>query len=155
MHDHTAHHHKLMRMGLFTALAIGIHNFPEGLATFLAALKDPGLGLAIAIAIALHNIPEGISVSVPIYYATGNRMKAFAFSLLSGLSEPVGALIAYRSSSWRLAEAGRTCRSGSWACCSPASPGSWSTSAWTNCCPRAARMARGTTACTAWSAACW
>ena len=95
MHDHTEHHHKLMRMGLFTALAIGIHNFPEGLATFFAALRDPGLGLAIAIAIALHNIPEGISVSVPIYYATGNRMKAFAYSLLSGLSEPVGAVIAY------------------------------------------------------------
>jgi ZIP family zinc transporter len=95
LHDHTAHHHKLMRMGLFTALAIGIHNFPEGLATFLAALEDPGLGVAIAIAIALHNIPEGISVSVPIYYATGNRRKAFFYSLLSGLSEPVGAIIAY------------------------------------------------------------
>jgi ZIP family zinc transporter len=95
LHDHTAAHHKLMRMGLFTALAIGIHNFPEGLATFLAALQDPGLGLAIAIAVALHNIPEGISVSVPIYYATGDRKKAFVYSLLSGLSEPVGALIAY------------------------------------------------------------
>ena len=66
-----------MRMGLFTALAIGIHNFPEGLATFLAALQDPSLGMAIAVAIALHNIPEGISVSVPIFYATGNRKKAF------------------------------------------------------------------------------
>ncbi len=86
---------KLLRMGLFTALAIGIHNFPEGLATFLAALNDPGLGVAIAIAIALHNIPEGISVSVPIYYATGNRKKAFFYSLLSGLAEPVGALIAW------------------------------------------------------------
>jgi ZIP family zinc transporter len=95
LHDHTPDHHKLMRMGLFTALAIGIHNFPEGLATFLAALQDPGLGLAIAIAIALHNIPEGISVSVPIYYATGNRKKAFVYALLSGLSEPVGAVIAY------------------------------------------------------------
>jgi ZIP family zinc transporter len=95
LHDHSTHHHKLMRMGLFTALAIGIHNFPEGLATFLAALRDPGLGVAIAIAIALHNIPEGISVSVPIYYATGDRKRAFAYSLLSGLSEPVGALIAY------------------------------------------------------------
>jgi ZIP family zinc transporter len=95
LHDHTDHHHKLMRMGLFTALAIGIHNFPEGLATFLAALQDPGLGVAIAIAIALHNIPEGISVSVPIYYATGKRTKAFVYSLLSGLSEPVGAVIAY------------------------------------------------------------
>ncbi len=86
---------KLLRMGLFTALAIGIHNFPEGLATFLAALENPGLGVAIAIAIALHNIPEGISVSVPIYYATGNRKKAFLYSLLSGVAEPVGAIIAY------------------------------------------------------------
>lgn len=94
-HDHSAHHQKLMRMGLFTALAIGIHNFPEGLATFLAALQDPGLGVAIAIAIALHNIPEGISVSVPIYYATGNRRKAFTYSVLSGLAEPLGAGIAY------------------------------------------------------------
>ena len=64
-------------MGLFTALAIAIHNFPEGLATFLAALENPSLGIAIAIAIALHNIPEGISVSVPIFYATGDRKKAF------------------------------------------------------------------------------
>ena len=95
IHDHGLHHRKLMRMGLFTALAIGIHNFPEGLATFLAALQDPKLGVAIAVAIALHNIPEGISVSVPIFYATGNRRKAFAYSLLSGMAEPVGAGIAY------------------------------------------------------------
>jgi len=88
-------HKKLMRMGMFTALAIAIHNFPEGLATFLAALHDPGLGIAIAIAVALHNIPEGISVSVPIFYATGNRKKAFLYSFLSGLAEPVGAMIAY------------------------------------------------------------
>ncbi|MBT3201601.1 MAG: zinc transporter ZupT [Phycisphaerales bacterium] len=94
-HDHRVHHRKLMRMGLFTALAIGIHNFPEGLATFLAALDDPSVGMAIAVAIALHNIPEGISVSVPIFYATGNRKKAFIYSMLSGLAEPVGAGIAY------------------------------------------------------------
>ncbi len=93
-HDHRPHP-KLLRMGLFTALAIGIHNFPEGLATFLAALEDPHLGLAIAVAIALHNIPEGISVSVPIYYATGSRRKAFFYSAVSGLAEPVGAAIAY------------------------------------------------------------
>ncbi len=92
---HRHHNPKLMRMGLFTALAIAIHNFPEGLATFLAALEDPSLGIPIAIAIALHNIPEGISVSVPIFYATGNRKKAFAYSTLSGLAEPVGAIIAY------------------------------------------------------------
>ena len=88
-------HQKLLRMGLFTALAIAIHNFPEGLATFLAALEDPALGVAIAVAIALHNIPEGISVSVPIFYATGNRKKAFMYSVLSGLAEPLGAGIAY------------------------------------------------------------
>ncbi|MBN1587950.1 MAG: zinc transporter ZupT [Pirellulales bacterium] len=94
-HDHRVDESKLLRMGLFTALAITIHNFPEGLATFLAALENPSLGVAIAIAIALHNIPEGISVSVPIFYATGNRKKAFVYSVLSGLAEPVGAVIAY------------------------------------------------------------
>ncbi|MCI5131657.1 MAG: zinc transporter ZupT [Candidatus Electrothrix sp. EH2] len=93
--SHGIHNHKLHRMGLFTALAIAIHNFPEGLATFLAALEDPKVGAAIALAVALHNIPEGVSVSVPIYYATGNRKKAFFYSVLSGLSEPVGAVVAY------------------------------------------------------------
>ncbi len=86
---------KLMRMGLMTALAIGIHNFPEGIATFTAAVESPTLGIAIAVAIAIHNIPEGIAVSVPIYHATGDRKKAFRYSLLSGLAEPVGALLAY------------------------------------------------------------
>lgn len=86
---------KLMRMGLFTALAIAIHNFPEGLATFTAALSDPSLGIAIAVAIAIHNIPEGIAVSVPIYYATGSRKRAFWNSFASGLSEPVGAIVGY------------------------------------------------------------
>ncbi|OPL18769.1 MAG: zinc transporter ZupT [Candidatus Aegiribacteria sp. MLS_C] len=95
MHDHAIHDRKLLRMGLFTAIAIFIHNFPEGLATFLSALHDPTLGIAIAAAIALHNIPEGISVSVPIFYATGNRSKAFFYSVLSGLAEPAGAVIAY------------------------------------------------------------
>jgi zinc transporter, ZIP family len=94
-HDHSVHDHKLMRMGMFTALAIGIHNFPEGLATFLAALQDPTIGVAIAVAVALHNIPEGVSVSVPIFYATGNRKKAFFYSVLSGLAEPLGAIIGY------------------------------------------------------------
>ncbi len=86
---------RLMRMGMFTALAIGIHNFPEGLATFFGALSDPGIGIAITIAIAIHNIPEGISVSVPVYFATGSRKKAFWLSFLSGVSEPVGAVIGY------------------------------------------------------------
>ncbi|MHB1394895.1 MAG: zinc transporter ZupT [Clostridia bacterium] len=85
----------LMKMGVFTALAIAVHNFPEGIATFIAALKDPHLGIAITVAIAIHNIPEGIAVSVPIFCATGSRRKAFIYSLLSGLSEPVGALLGY------------------------------------------------------------
>lgn len=86
---------RLMRMGIMTALAIGIHNFPEGIATFTAAVENPTLGIAIAVAIAIHNIPEGIAVSVPIYHATGDRKKAFRLSLLSGLAEPLGALLAY------------------------------------------------------------
>ena len=90
-----AHKTRLMRMGLFTALALAIHNFPEGLATFMAGLADPKLGIAVAVAIAIHNIPEGIAVAVPIFYATGSRKKAFGLSFLSGLSEPIGALIGY------------------------------------------------------------
>lgn len=86
---------ELLRMGMFSALAIAIHNFPEGLATFTAALSDPTLGVSIAVAIAIHNIPEGIAVSVPLYYATGNKKKAFQLSFLSGLSEPVGAILGY------------------------------------------------------------
>lgn len=87
--------HNLIRMGLMTAFAIAIHNFPEGIATFTAAYEDPSLGIPIAIAIAIHNIPEGIAVSVPIYHATGNKMKAFKLSFLSGLAEPLGGLVAY------------------------------------------------------------
>jgi len=85
----------LLRMGLFSALAIAIHNFPEGLATFMSAIQDHKLGISIAVAIAIHNIPEGIAVSVPVYYATGNRKKAFLYSFLSGLSEPIGAIVGY------------------------------------------------------------
>ena len=86
---------KLMRMGMFSALAIGIHNFPEGLATFMSGLTNPTLGISIAVAIAIHNIPEGLAVSAPIFYATKSRKKAFVLSFLSGLAEPVGALIGY------------------------------------------------------------
>lgn len=86
---------RLVRMGVLTALAIGIHNFPEGLATFVSALQDPALGLSVAIAIAIHNIPEGIAVSVAIFYGSGDRRKAFLYSLFSGLAEPVGALVGW------------------------------------------------------------
>ena len=85
----------LHRMGIMSALAIAIHNFPEGLVTFMAAMKDPALGVTIAIAIAIHNIPEGIAVSVPLYYATGSRKKAFWYSFLTGLAEPVGAVVGF------------------------------------------------------------
>lgn len=81
------------RSGILFALAIGIHNFPEGLATFAAGLSGLELGIPIAIAVALHNIPEGITVSVPIFHATGSRKKAFLYSFAAGLAEPVGAVI--------------------------------------------------------------
>lgn len=84
----------LMRIGLLVAFGIGIHNFPEGMATFAGALGNVRVGVAIAIAIAIHNIPEGLSVSAPIYAATGSRGKAFLWSFLSGVSEPIGAALA-------------------------------------------------------------
>lgn len=86
---------KLLRVGIFSALAIAIHNFPEGLATFMGALSDPAIGISIAAAIAIHNIPEGIAVSVPVYYSTKSKAKAFWISFLSGLAEPVGALLGF------------------------------------------------------------
>lgn len=86
---------KLMRIGVLSAVALALHNFPEGIATFTASMNDVNLGVTIAIAIALHNIPEGIAVSMPIYYATGSKSKAFFYSFLSGLVEPLGAIVVY------------------------------------------------------------
>ncbi|MBN1200927.1 MAG: zinc transporter ZupT [Anaerolineae bacterium] len=103
-HDFIAEHHdpladeqkngELLKAGLFVALGLGIHNFPEGMASFAGALEDPNLGIAIATAIAVHNIPEGLAVSAPVFAATGSRKKAFWWSFLSGVSEPVGAALA-------------------------------------------------------------
>lgn len=92
-HGHHHHHHdrKLMRIGIFTAIALGIHNFPEGIATFMAGMSDVTIGISIAVAVAIHNIPEGIAVSVPVYFATGSKRKALLWSVLSGFAEPVGA----------------------------------------------------------------
>lgn len=85
----------LKRTGLMTALAIGIHNFPEGMATFTTAIINPSLAVPIMVAIAIHNIPEGIAVSVPIFHATGKRRRAFWLSFLSGMAEPLGALVGF------------------------------------------------------------
>jgi len=85
--------HCLLRTGMLSAIAIAIHNFPEGLATFTSYMADAKIGLGIAIAIAIHNIPEGIAVAVPIYFATGSRRKGFNIALLSGFSEMLGAVI--------------------------------------------------------------
>ncbi len=85
----------LKRTGMMTAVAISIHNFPEGMATFATALSDISLAVPIMIAIAIHNIPEGMAVSVPIYHATGNKKRAFWLSFLSGMAEPVGAVIGF------------------------------------------------------------
>jgi ZIP family zinc transporter len=86
---------KLLRMSINTALAIGIHNFPEGLATFVATLDNPRVGAILAVAIAIHNIPEGLCIAMPIYYATGNRWRAFGWAMVSGMSEPLAALLGW------------------------------------------------------------
>jgi ZIP family zinc transporter len=93
--DSEAERRQLARLSLLTAAAITAHNLPEGLATFFATLESPGVGAPLAIAIALHNIPEGISIAVPVFYATGSRGKAVMAALLSGLAEPLGALVGY------------------------------------------------------------
>jgi ZIP family zinc transporter len=102
-HDYMAERHRtakgtrnsqLLKTGLFVALGLGIHNFPEGMASFAGALEDRSLGIAIALAVALHNIPEGLAVSAPIFAATGSRRQAFLLSFLSGLAEPIGAVLA-------------------------------------------------------------
>jgi ZIP family zinc transporter len=85
----------LKRMGILSAIVIAIHNLPEGMATFTASLADAEIAFPIAIAIALHNIPEGIAVSMPVYFATGNKKKAFWLSFLSGLAEVLGAVVAF------------------------------------------------------------
>lgn len=90
--DHHAHLH---RVGLMSGLAVGLHNFPEGLATFVGTLADPTAGIAIAVAIALHNIPEGVVVAMPVYYATKSRFKGFFWAFLSGVTEPIGAFFGW------------------------------------------------------------
>ena len=86
---------KLYKLGIITMLTIIIHNLPEGIATFLTTTNNTKLGITLTIAIALHNIPEGISISIPIYYSTNSKLKSFFYTLISGMSEPLGALISY------------------------------------------------------------
>ncbi|MBQ3207417.1 MAG: zinc transporter ZupT [Bacteroidales bacterium] len=93
MLEQTDNEAQLKRLGLMSALAIAIHNFPEGIATFIGALNDPQMGAGITIAIAIHNIPEGIAVAIPIYYATKSKGKALLYATLSGFSEVIGALL--------------------------------------------------------------
>lgn len=93
--ESNTNHKGLYRVGLFSMLAIILHNIPEGIATFMATNSSITLGISLAIAIALHNIPEGISISVPIYYATGSRLKALFYTFISGISEPFGAVLTY------------------------------------------------------------
>jgi len=85
----------LYKVGVFSMLAIILHNIPEGIATFISTTKDTSLGISLSIAIAMHNIPEGISISVPIYYSTKSRLKALTYTFVSSLSEPIGAILTY------------------------------------------------------------
>ncbi|GKY99516.1 hypothetical protein MPSEU_000905800 [Mayamaea pseudoterrestris] len=100
-HAHNQHHahpprdKALLKMGINTALAIALHNFPEGLATFVATLSDPKVGGVLAVAIAIHNVPMGLCVALPVYYATGNKLKAFTWACLSAVSEPLAALLGW------------------------------------------------------------
>lgn len=96
----------LQRMGLLSALAIGVHNVPEGVATFYSTVHDPTVGVAVGAAIGLHNLPEGFAVALPIYYATGSRARALGFAALSGLAEPLGALLAYLAFGQHLGDRG-------------------------------------------------
>lgn len=93
--DDRARQRALMRTGMLTAIALGVHNFPEGFATFIAAIQNPEIGVAVAVAIAIHNIPEGLAVAVPVYQATGSRRKALRWATVSGLAEPAGAIVGY------------------------------------------------------------
>lgn len=86
---------ELYKVGIVSMIAIIIHNIPEGIATFIATTNDTTLGLKLTLAIALHNIPEGITIAIPIYYSTNSKKKAFLYSLVSGFSEPFGAIITY------------------------------------------------------------
>lgn len=87
--------HTLKRVGVFTALALAVHNFPEGLATFMASMENVTVGVSIAVAVAIHNVPEGVAVALPIYHATGSKQKAFWYSAFSGLAEPAGAIVGF------------------------------------------------------------
>lgn len=90
-----APHKDLFRVGFVSMMAIALHNFPEGIATFMAGYDDLALGISIAVAISLHNIPEGIAVAMPVYYATGDKGRALKYTLYSALAEPVGAVLAF------------------------------------------------------------
>ena len=97
--------HKIKRAGLMTAIAIAVHNFPEGIGTFIVSSQDMALGISVAVAIALHNIPEGIAVALPIYHATGKKRMAIWYSFWTGITEPIGALIGLGMLSWFLPDA--------------------------------------------------
>ena len=103
--EHSQRKHRIKRAGLLTAIAIAIHNFPEGLGTFLVSSQNLALGASVAVAIALHNIPEGIAVALPIYHATGKKRRALWYSFWTGITEPIGALIGLGLLHWILPEA--------------------------------------------------
>lgn len=94
-HNYDHSHHKIKRAGLITAIAVAVHNFPEGMATFLVSSQNITLGIPVAIAIAIHNIPEGIAIALPIYHASGQKRQAIFYSFLSGIAEPIGGILGF------------------------------------------------------------
>lgn len=100
-----SHNLRLLRSGLLVAMVLGLHNFPEGMATFFTTYQDPTVGITLAVAIAIHNVPEGIAVAAPVYAATQSRRKALRWATISGLMEPLGGLVAAAVVSWVVPDA--------------------------------------------------
>lgn len=95
-----SHNLRLLRSGMLVALVLSLHNLPEGMATFFTTYQDPAIGITLAVAIAIHNVPEGIAVAAPVFAATGSRRKALRWATISGLTEPLGGLVAAALISW-------------------------------------------------------
>lgn len=85
----------LYKLGILNMIALMLHNFPEGIATFMTSYSDLSIGISLSLAIMMHNIPEGISIAVPLYYSTGKKGRGILYTFISALAEPLGAIVAF------------------------------------------------------------